>query len=53
MTRQVKSKQCVTDRAEAFISECEVKAVCDLVAHECIGIDSRLLAPACGNDYYR
>lgn len=53
MTKQVKSKKCVADRAEAFISECEGKAMCDLVAEECLRIDSRLFEAACGDDYYR
>ena len=45
---QVKSKQRVTDHGEVFTAEREVKAMCDLVADECIRIDSRFLEPACG-----
>lgn len=49
MTTQVKSKQRVAEHGEVFTNEREVKAMCDLVAHECERIDSRFLEPACGN----
>lgn len=49
MLKQVKSKQRVADHGEVFTSEREVKAMCDLVADECLRIDSRFLEPACGN----
>lgn len=46
---QVKSKQRVADHGEVFTAEREVKAMCDLVADECLRIDSRFLEPACGD----
>lgn len=49
MTAQVKSKQRVADHGEVFTAEREVKAMCDLVADECLRIDSRFLEPACGD----
>lgn len=49
MEKQVKSKQRVTDHGEVFTAEREVKAMCDLVADECLRIDSRFLEPACGD----
>ena len=49
MTTQVKSKQRVADHGEVFTAEREVKAMCDLVADECLRIDSRFLEPACGD----
>lgn len=49
MAKQVKSKQRVADHGEVFTAEREVKAMCDLVADECLRIDSRFLEPACGN----
>jgi hypothetical protein len=49
MTKQVKSKQRVADHGEVFTAEREVKAMCDLVADECLRIDSRFLEPACGD----
>lgn len=49
MARQVKSKQRVADHGEVFTAEREVKAMCDLVADECLRIDSRFLEPACGD----
>ena len=48
MAKQVKSKQRVEDHGEVFTAEREVKAMCDLVADECMRIDSRFLEPACG-----
>ena len=49
MTTQVKSKQRVADHGEVFTAEREVKAMGDLVADECMRIDSRFLEPACGD----
>ena len=49
MTEQVKSRQRVADHGEVFTAEREVKAMCDLVADECLRIDSRFLEPACGD----
>jgi len=49
MAGQVKSKQRVADHGEVFTAEREVKAMCDLVADECLRIDSRFLEPACGD----
>lgn len=46
---QVKSKQRVADHGEVFTAEREVKAMCDLVSHECLRVDSRFLEPACGD----
>ena len=43
MAAQVKSKQRVADHGEVFTAEREVKAMCDLVADECLRIDSRFL----------
>lgn len=49
MTKQVKSKQRVTDHGEVFTAEREVQAMCDLVKQETERIDSRFLEPACGD----
>lgn len=49
MSKQVKSRQRVTDHGEVFTAEREVKAMCDLVTDECLRIDSRFLEPACGD----
>ena len=49
MTKQVKSKQRVTDHGEVFTAEREVIAMCDLVKQETERIDSRFLEPACGD----
>ena len=43
-----KNKQRVIDHGEVFTAEREVKAMCDMVASECLRIDSRFLEPACG-----
>lgn len=43
MAQQVKSRQRVSDHGEVFTAEREVKAMCDLVADECLRIDSRFL----------
>lgn len=47
--KQVKSRKRVVDRGEVFTNEREVKAMCDLVSHECDRVDSRFLEPACGD----
>lgn len=49
MVKQVKSKERVAEHGEVFTNDREVKAMCDLVAHECERIDSRFLEPACGD----
>ena len=46
MSVQVKSKKRVAEHGEVFTAEREVKAMCDLVADECLRIDSRFLEPA-------
>ena len=46
---QIKSKERVTEHGEVFTNEREVKAMCDLVSHECERLDSRFLEPACGD----
>lgn len=46
---QIKSKKRVAAHGEVFTAEREVKAMCDLVADECLRIDSRFLEPACGD----
>ena len=48
-TTQIKSKERVAAHGEVFTAEREVKAMCDLVADECLRIESRFLEPACGN----
>lgn len=47
--KQVRSKKRVTEHGEVFTAEREVKAMCDLVADECLRVDSRFLEPACGD----
>jgi len=49
MSKQVKSKQRVTDHGEVFTAEREVNAMLDLVKQETERIDSRFLEPACGD----
>lgn len=49
MTRQVKSRQRVTDHGEVFTAEREVNAMLDLVKQETDRVDSRFLEPACGD----
>ena len=49
MTRQIKSKERVTDHGEVFTADREVEAMCDLVKQETERIDSRFLEPACGD----
>lgn len=48
-SKQVKSKQRVSDHGEVFTNEREVTAMLDLVKHETERIDSRFLEPACGS----
>ena len=43
MAAQIKSKKRVAEHGEVFTNEREVKAMCDLVAHECERLDSRFL----------
>ena len=52
MAKQVKSKKRVADHGEVFTAEREVKAMCDLVADECLRIDSRFLEPAVGEGVF-
>lgn len=47
--KQIKSRKRVSEFAEVYTAEREVKAMCDLVLDECNRIDSRFLEPACGN----
>jgi hypothetical protein len=49
MTKQIKSRERVTEHGEVFTNEREVKAMCDLVKDETERIDSRFLEPACGD----
>ena len=49
MTKQIKSKQRVTDFGEVYTNEREVNAMLDLVKHEANRIESRFLEPAAGN----
>lgn len=48
MTKQVVSKQRVSDHGEVYTHPREVNAMLDLVKHETERIDSRFLEPACG-----
>lgn len=48
-TKQVISKQRVSDHGEVFTSKREVNAMLDLVKQETERIDSRFLEPACGD----
>ncbi len=49
MTKQIKSKERVSEHGEVFTAQREVDAMCDLVKQECERIDSRFLEPACGD----
>jgi len=49
MSKQVKSKERVTNHGEVYTAEREVNAMLDLVKNETERIDSRFLEPACGN----
>lgn len=49
MTKQVKSKQRVTNHGEVFTNEREINAMLDMVKQETERIDSRFLEPACGD----
>ena len=48
MSKQVISKQRVTNHGEVFTNPREVNALLDLVKSETERIDSRFLEPACG-----
>ena len=48
MSKQVKSKERVTEHGEVFTNEREVNAMLDLVKQETERIESRFLEPACG-----
>jgi hypothetical protein len=49
MTRQIKSKERVSEHGEVFTNEREVKAMLDLVKNETNRIESTFLEPACGD----
>ena len=49
MTKQVKSRERVTEHGEVFTAEREVNAMLDLVKQETERVDSRFLEPACGD----
>lgn len=49
MTKQIKSKERVSDHGEVFTAEREVNAMLDLVKQETDRVDSRFLEPACGD----
>lgn len=48
MSIEMKSRQRVIDHGEVFTPPGLVNDMLDLVAHECLRIDSRFLEPACG-----
>ena len=48
MSKQIRSKERVTDHGEVFTNKREVNAMLDLVKQETERIDSRFLEPACG-----
>ena len=47
-SKQIKSRERVSQHGEVFTAEREVKAMCDLVKNESERIDSRVFEPACG-----
>ncbi len=49
MSKQIKSKERVTEHGEVFTNEREVNAMLDLVKQETERIESRFLEPACGD----
>lgn len=49
MTKQIKSKERVTEHGEVYTSEREVNNMLDLVKQETERLDSRFLEPACGD----
>ena len=49
MTKSIKSRQGLSDFGEVFISEREVKAMCNLEKDEACRIDAKDLEPACGD----
>ena len=48
-SKQIKSKERVSEHGEVFTADREVNAMLDLVKQETERIDSRFLEPACGN----
>lgn len=49
MSRQIKSRERVSEHGEVFTNEREVNAMLDLVKSETDRIESRFLEPACGD----
>lgn len=49
MSKQIKSRDRVTEHGEVFTSEREVNSMLDLVYNESQNIESRFLEPACGD----
>lgn len=49
MSKQIKSRDRVTEHGEVFTSEREVNSMFDLVYNETQNIESRFLEPACGD----
>ena len=49
MSKQIKSRDTVTEHGEVFTSEREVNSMLDLVYNETQNIESRFLEPACGD----
>lgn len=49
MSKQIKSRDRVTEHGEVFTSEREVNSMLDLVYSETQNIESRFLEPACGD----
>lgn len=49
MSKQIKSRDRVTEHGEVFTSEREVNSMLDLVYNETQNIESRFLEPACGD----
>lgn len=49
MSKQIKSRNRVTEHGEVFTSEREVNSMLDLVYNETQNIESRFLEPACGD----
>lgn len=49
MTKQIKSRERVSEHGEVFTADREVNAMLDLVKQETERVDSRFLEPACGD----
>jgi len=49
MTKQIKTKERVSNHGEVFTADREVNAMLDLVKQETERVDSRFLEPACGD----